>query len=54
LQGYFAAIKANLFTSVSPDYEAPFEFQGEIRRFKTHARTAPLSEAEIARFLAVD
>ncbi|MDR3314467.1 MAG: arylsulfatase [Oscillospiraceae bacterium] len=50
IQGPFTTIKANRFSEVSPDYEVPFVFTGEIKRLRVIGRAFhPLAAEELAK-----
>jgi arylsulfatase len=55
IQGPFTTIKANRFSEVSPDYQVPFEFTGEIKSLRVIGRAfSPLSPEELARLFRAE
>lgn len=53
--GFTAAIKANFYSPVTPDYEVPFAFKGKIDRIELHQLTATVNPGEeLKRLLSIE
>lgn len=42
MKGFATSIRANLYTEISPEYEVPFEFTGDIRHLTIHSYPAEI------------
>ena len=55
MKGFVTTLRADKYTTVTPEYEVPFEFKGKLNRIVIHtAADSVKTEEEIEKFLSIE